>query len=210
MNALHSSSRRLLESPIGRTPRWLLVAAALLLIPSYLSPLWTLTMFAPQYPEGLRLYIYSYRLDGGNHGQDVHEVNVLNHYIGMRDLSSADFTEFKWIPFVVGALALLFLRAAVHGQLGHALDVLVLYVYFAAFALWSFGFKLWTYGHNLSPQAAVHVDSFMPPIFGYKKLANFEVYSYPGIASYMLAAVVVLLAIAFWLGWRQRDRGATL
>lgn len=210
MNALHSTPRRLLESPIGRWPRLLLLLATVLLAPAYFTPLWTLTLFAPQYPDGLRLQIYSYKLDGGNRGQDVKEVNVLNHYIGMRDLTTEDFTEFKWIPFVLGALGLLFLRAAAHGQLGHALDVVVLYVYFAAFALWSFGFKLWTYGHNLAPTAAVKVGAFMPPLFGYKKLANFEVYSYPALASYALGAVTVVLLVALWLGWRQRDRSATL
>ena len=34
----------------------------------------------------------------------------------------------------------------------------------------------------------------MPPLFGYKKLANFEVYSYPAAGSYALAAVAVILA----------------
>ncbi len=65
----------------------LLILAFLLLVPSYLVPLYDMTMFAPQYPEGLRLHIYSYKLDGGNRGQDVKEINVLNHYIGMRDLT---------------------------------------------------------------------------------------------------------------------------
>ena len=43
-------------------------------------------MFAPQYPDGLRLDIYSHKLEGGSSGQDVKEINVLNHYIGMHDL----------------------------------------------------------------------------------------------------------------------------
>ena len=75
-------------------------------------------MFAPQYPNGLRLDIYSHTLVGGNGGQDIKEINLLNHYIGMHDLAVEDFTEFKWMPFVLGGLALLFLRAAVlgHGQ----------------------------------------------------------------------------------------------
>ena len=88
-----------------------MVAAALLLGAVYLFPLWNLTMFAPQYPDGLRMGIYSYKLEGGKRGQDVNEINLLNHYIGMRDLVGEDFTEFKWMPFVVGVLGLLFLRA---------------------------------------------------------------------------------------------------
>jgi hypothetical protein len=195
--------RRLLDHPIGRTPRWLLLAAALLLLPVYFAPLWNLTMYAPQYPEGLRLDIYSYKLAGGNQGQDIKEINVLNHYIGMRDLAAEDFTEFKWMPFVIGALGLLFLRAAVHGRLGDLLDVVVLNIYFAAFSLWSFAFKLWSYGHHLSPGAAVKVEPFMPPLFGRRQLANFEVYSYPAMASYALGAAALILILAFALAWRS-------
>jgi hypothetical protein len=166
-------------------------------------PLWKLTMFAPQYPDGLRLSIYSYKFVGGNAGQDIKEINVLNHYIGMRDLAAADFSEFKWIPFVVGALGLLFLRCAVLGNLSTVVDLLVLYLYFGLFSLWSFGYKLYRYGHDLAPTAAVKVTPFMPPLFGHRKLANFEVYSYPGLGSYALAAAVLVIAAAALLAWRE-------
>ena len=39
-------------------------------------------------------------------GQDIKEINLLNHYIGMKDLVAEDFTEFKWMPFVIGALVI--------------------------------------------------------------------------------------------------------
>jgi len=199
---------RLLDSPIDIGPRILLVLAFALLLPTYLAPLYDLTMFAPQYQDGLRLHIYSYRLVGGNGGQDVKEINLLNHYIGMKDLSAEDFTEFKWLPFVIGIFGLLFLRAAVMGKLTHLVDVLVLYVYFGAFALWSFAYKMYSYGHNLAPTAAVRVAPFTPPLFGYKKLANFEVYSYPAIGSYALAAAALCLVLAFVLAWREARRQA--
>jgi hypothetical protein len=199
-------SNRFLDRTLDVAPRALLLAAVLLLVPAYLSPLWRLTMFAPQYPEGLRLDIYSYKLDGGNQGQDVKEVNVLNHYIGMRDLTTEDFTEFKWIPFVLGALGLLFLRAAVLGKMAHLVDVTVLYVYFGLFSLWSFGYKLYSYGHSLAPTASVKVEPFMPPLIGYKKLANFEVYSYPALGSYALAAVAVVLGASVVVAWMRSRR----
>jgi copper chaperone NosL len=203
MRSLIEKSRQFLEIPLGMAPRGLLLVAVLALLPCYLFPLYDMTMFAPQYPDGLRLHIYSYKLDGGNHGQDVKEVNVLNHYIGMKDLDTAEFTEFKWIPFVVGALGLLFLRTAVQGKMTHLVDVLVLYLYFGLFSLWSFAYKMYWYGHNLAPTASVRVAPFTPPLFGYKKLANFEVYSYPAIGSYALAAVVVVLLLALVVAWRQ-------
>ena len=194
---------RLLELPLDLGPRGLLLVATLLLAPAYLTPLWKLTMFAPQYPDGLRMEIYSYKLEGGNGGQDVKEINVLNHYIGMRELTASEFTEFKWIPFVVGALGLLFLRAAAIGRMGTVVDVLVIYVYFGLFSLWSFAYKMYWYGHHLAPTAAVKIAPFTPPLFGYRKLANFEVYSFPGAGSYILAAVAAVLLGSLLLAWRQ-------
>jgi len=209
MHALIDKLNRFLEAPLGLGPRGLLVLALVLLVPSYLAPLYDMTMFAPQYPEGLRLHIYSYKLDGGHGGQDVKEVNVLNHYIGMKDLSTDEFSEFKWMPFVIGVLGLLFLRTAVLGKMSHLVDVLVLYVYFGLFSLWSFAYKMYWYGHNLAPTASVKVDPFTPPLFGYKKLANFEVYSFPGLGSYALVAVALLLLVALYLGWRQARPAAS-
>jgi hypothetical protein len=206
MHGYFSRVNRFLASPLELSPRLMLAAAALLLCAIYLFPLWNLTMFAPQYPEGLRLDIYSYKLEGGDHGQDVKEINILNHYIGMRDLVADDFTEFKWLPFVVGAIALLYLRAMVLGTVGHVLDVLVLNLYFSAFALWSFGYKMYLYGHTLAPTAAVKVPPFMPPMFGYKQLANFEVYSYPQAASYAMGLSTLLVAGAFIVAWRRAGR----
>jgi hypothetical protein len=205
MKPLVERSTHFLSAPLGLGPRGLVLIAALLLVPTYLMPLWKLTMFAPQYPDGLRLSIYSYKLEGGNGGQDVKEINVLNHYIGMRDLAASDFSEFKWIPFVVGALGLVFLRCALIGNISSLVDIFVLYVYFGLFSLWSFGYKLYNYGHSLAPTAAVRVAPFMPPLFGHRKLANFDVYSYPGVGSYALAASALVLAAAMILaGFEER------
>jgi copper chaperone NosL len=196
---------RFLNEPIGLAARLMLLAAAALLAATYFLPLWNLTMFAPQYPDGLRLDIYSYTLVGGNNGQDVKEINVLNHYIGMQDLVNESFTEFKWMPFVIGALGLLILRAAVHGTVAALVDVTMMFVYFGGFSLWSFGYKLYRYGHDLAPTAAVQVPPFMPPMFGYRQIANFEVYSYPRPGTYAMAAVVLLLVAALaWTWWDDR------
>ena len=198
-------STRFLHSPMGVMPRTLLVAAAPLVLVVNLLPLWNLTMFAPQYPKGLRLDIYSHTLAPGHNGEDIQEINLLNHYIGMRDLAAEDFTEFKWMPFVLGGLSLLFLRAVVLGTVKELIDASVLFVYFGGFSIWSFGYKLFLYGHNLSPDAAVKVPPFTPPMFGRQQIANFEVYSYPKAGSYLLGGVVLLLVGAVWLAWRQRS-----
>ena len=199
-------SARFLHEPVGLGPRvCLTVAAGLLVVASFL-PLWNLTMFAPQYQDGLRLDIYSHTLVGGNAGQDIKEINLVNHYIGMRDLAVEDFTEFKWMPFVLWGLALVYLRAVALGTVKEVVDSVVVFFYFGGFSVWSFGYTLFRYGHDLAPNAAVKVPPFMPPMFGYQKIANFEVYSYPKSGSYLLGGVVVLLLGALWLCWRGRRR----
>jgi len=204
MSPILNRSARFLHRPLGLAPRLLLVAAAALIATAYFVPLWNLTMFAPQYGDGLRLDIYADTLVGGNGGQDVKEINILNHYIGMRDLAIEDFTEFKWMPFVLGGLALLYLRAAVLGTVKELVDAAVVFCYFGAFSLWSFAYKMYRYGHDLAPGAAVKVDPFTPPIFGYQQIANFEVFSYPRLGSYILLAVLVLVLGAFLVVWRER------
>jgi hypothetical protein len=206
MSSFLAKTNRFLEHPVGAAPRALVLAAAVALVLTYLAPLWNLTMFAPQYPEGLTMDIYSYRLLGGNNNQDVKEINILNHYIGMRDLTDADFTEFKWMPFVIGALGLVMLRAAVYGSVGALVDVTVLFTYFGLFSLWSFAYKLYEYGHNLAPTAAVKVPPFMPPVFGFKQIANFQVYSYPQAGTYAMGAAFVLLFAALFVAWRDFRR----
>ena len=206
MKPFIEKSNRILASPLGYGPRGIILVAALLLVPAFVSPLWTMTMYAPQYPNGLRLQIYSHKLEGGNGGQDVKEINILNHYIGMKDLTTEDFTEFKWLPFVVGALGLLFLRGVVFGTVGNLLDITILFAYFSLFSLWSFAYKLWAYGHNLAPSAAVKVAPFMPPLFGGKQLANFEVYSYPAASSYALGGTAVALIVALLWSWQTARR----
>ena len=204
MTTVHAT--RFLHQPIGAPSRLLLVAAAALTLVVYFLPLWNLTMFAPQYPKGLSLDIYDHGLVGGNRGQDIKEINLLNHYIGMRDLAAEDFTEFEWMPFALGAIGLLFLRASVFGTVKEVIDAVVVLGYVGVFSLWSFGYRLYRYGHDLAPTAPVKVDPFTPPVFGYQKIANFEVYSYPRIGTYVLIAVGVLLALALWMAWRDRSR----
>ena len=189
---------------MGFGPRLLLATAAPLLLVVNLLPMWNLTMFAPQYNKGLRLDIYSHTLLPGNKGQDIREINSLNHYIGMRDLAVEDFSEFKWMPFVLGGLALLFLRAMVLGTVKELVDATVLFFYFGGFSAWSFGYKLYRYGHDLAPTAAVKVNPFMPPMFGFQQIANFEVLRTTS-GSYVLGAAGLLLLTALWLAWRQRE-----
>jgi len=197
-----------LDRPLTPISRILVLLAALALIPTFLVPLWNMYFLAQQYPEGLELFIYSHDLVGGNDGNDLTEINVLNHYIGMAELKPTDFTELKWIPLVVGLIGVLTLRAAAIGNLRSVIDVLVLSVYFAGFSLWSFWYKLNYYGSNLDKRASVQVEPFMPPIFGYKQVGQFDVWSYPALGSYLFLAFGLLLIGGLFLTWRRSEGAA--
>ena len=189
------------ETPIDLRSRVLILVAALMLLPTYFFPLWNMTLYSNQFPDGLVLNIYSFKLEGGKtpNRDDLKEINPLNHYIGMRPLAEDDFTEFKWIPFVVGGVMLLALRVIVLGKMSKLVDLFVLFTYFGLFSLWSFYHKLYLYGHNLDPTAAVKVPPFTPPVFSHVTMANFEVYSFPDVGSYFMGTLPILLLVAIWL-----------
>jgi copper chaperone NosL len=188
------------EIPLDMRSRILVLLAALMIVPSFFTPMWKMTLYSNQFPEGLRLDIYSYKLDGGKSANqdDLKEINSLNHYIGMRPLLSEDFTEFKWIPFVFGGTILLALRVVIMGKMSKLVDLFVMFSYFGLFSLWSFYYKMYIYGHELDSTAAIKVPPFTPPMFGHQTMANFEVYTYPSTASFFIAGMPVLLLLAMW------------
>ena len=187
-------SKRL--SPLSRG---LLLASCVLLVLTFLFPLWHINLVAPQYRQGLDMWIYSYQLVGGNEGQDIAEINLLNHYIGMAEIHEADFWEMQILPFALGFFILFGLRAAVFGQMKNVIDHVVLFLYFTLFSLGAFVYRLYSYGHDLDPQAPMNVEPFWPPLIGTKQLANMTTTSMPGIASYLVfgAMICMVLAVVF-------------
>jgi hypothetical protein len=192
---------RFFDRELTFTSRMLILIGVLLLIPVYLVPMYQMTLVSNQFPDGLELHIYASKLEGGStaNRDDLREINTLNHYIGMRPLLESDFSEFKWLPLAVGAFALLALRALVIGKMSKLVDIVVLFVYFGLFSLWSFYRRLYDYGHNLDPTAAVKVKPFTPPLFGTHQIANFTVSNMPELGSYLMVAFALLLIAAVWL-----------
>ncbi len=194
---------KFLAKPLNLTSRLFLVAGVAALMASYWTPLWRIKLVAPQYSEGLTLDIYSWRIVAGHEGQDINEINNLNHYIGMKPLAEADFFEMKWMPFIIGVFVIYTLRAAVFGMMRYVVDLFALFSYFGAFSLGSFYYRMWTYGHQLDPKAPVHIKPFTPVIFGTQQIANFTQSSLPQLATYLLAAFVVCLVAAMWFSRKE-------
>lgn len=193
------------DQPLAPRSRLAILIGVMALIPALFFPLWHMTFRSNQYPDGLSLNIYASQLEGGKTPErdDLREINALNHYIGMRPLLESDFSEFTWLPFAVGGLALLALRAMVIGKMSSLVDVFVLFAYFGLYSFWSFWHRLYLYGHNLDPTAAIKVEPFTPPLLGTQIVGNFTVNSYPGAASYALVAFAVMLTAAILLSWKS-------
>nr|AWJ66206.1 copper chaperone [uncultured bacterium] len=193
-----------LLKPLNLWSRLLLVLGALVVVGSIWFPLWRLNLVAPQYAEGLEMKIFAYKLVGGNNGQDLVEINNLNHYIGMQHISQEDFTEMQIMPFMFGLFILLSLRAAVFGYMGAVVDLFMIASYFGAFSIGAFYYRLYSFGHDLDPTAPMNVEPFTPLLLGTQKIANFTQSSYPEAGTYLLWVFMLLLILAIWFSRKEK------
>lgn len=198
-----SSLQRFLDRPLSLRARLVVLAGVVVLAAGAFLPLWRIQLVAPQYAEGLTLEIYAHSIEAGNDGQDLQEINTLNHYIGMKPIHEADFVEMQWIPFAIGVFALLGLRAVAIGRIGSLVDLGVLFSYFAIFSLGAFAYRLYTYGHDLDPSAPMTIEPFMPVLVGRQQIANFVQTSAPLSGSICLALFLPTLVGAIWLTVRE-------
>jgi hypothetical protein len=177
------------------------VAAVLLGVP-FLKPLWHIGLIAPQYPEGLGLYIWINQITGQK-PQDLDSINGLNHYIGMKEIVPESIPELRFMPYLVGGLLVLGLLTALAGKrpLLYAWTGLFVLLSLAGLAdFWKWGYD---YGHNLDPTAAIRVPgmAYQPPLIGAKQLLNFYATSWPAVGGW---ALMVALAIGVALCWVER------
>jgi copper chaperone NosL len=180
--------------------RWLVAAAALVMVAAYILPLWRVDLVAPQYPEGLGMLI---RIDGvdGLKENDLNSINGLNHYIGMKAIEPDAIPELQWMPWILAGLIAGGLAVA---GLGRRLP---LYVYGVVLALvlgaglwdyWRWGYD---YGHDIDREHAIIKIpgmTYSPPVIGRKKLLNFTATSWPssgGIALGLAAGVVAVVIV---------------
>ncbi|MBX3462766.1 MAG: hypothetical protein KF830_06320 [Planctomycetes bacterium] len=200
-----------LDVPLRVPARLALVLLIVPLLLSFAFPLWQISMKAPQYPGGLTMDIYSYKVVGGNDGHDVQEINVLNHYIGMKTITREELRDLDWIPFALVAMALLALRAALLGNVRTMIDLSMIAGYVSVVAFGRFVYMLWEFGHQLDPKAPVRVEPFMPVVFGSKQIANFMTRSMPQLGSLLMGAFTLgVWGITLWYLWRGRRESAAL
>jgi copper chaperone NosL len=187
--------------------RLLLALAALLLTVTYVLPLWHIALEAPQYPEGLGLYI---SIDGvaGQNPNDLRSLNGLNHYIGMHEIVPEEIPELRFLPVAIAVLAALGLIAAAVGR-RWALNTYAAILVAGALAgltdFWWWGYR---YGHELDPRAAINVPgmTYQPPLIGSKQLLNITAHSWPASGGWILTAAVAMVVALVVMEHRRAKR----
>lgn len=184
--------------------RVLVAVAALLLVPAFFLPLWTIDLVAPQYPEGLGMEIMVNTIRGQGEW-DLQNINGLNHYIGMKEIHPESIRELDLMPWLLGLLVVFGGIVAATGrrrllQVWIAVFVLLALAGLVDFYLWGYD-----YGHDLNPDAAIKVPgmAYQPPLIGSKQLLNFTARSWPGLGGLLAVASLLLGIAALWLDGRR-------
>lgn len=179
--------------------------AALMLLAVYFLPLWHITLDAPQYPEGLGLYIDIDAVRGESEG-NLESINGLNHYIGMKVIDPDAIPELKILPWVFAALIGLGLLGAAVGRRWMlptwvGLYALVMVVSMVDFYLWEYD-----YGHNLDAERAiikVPGMTYQPPLIGSKQMLNITAGSWPAVGGWIAFAAFAVAGYALWHEYRR-------
>ena len=193
---------------LPRASRILVAAASVLLLSVFVFPLWSIYLTAPQYPEGIGMYIRVNTIVGLTEF-DLTKINNLNHYIGMRAIAPGDIPELRFMPWLFGALSAAGLAVAALGRRR------ALYGWLTAFALSAIAgladFYRWAhdYGHHLDAETAIITIpgmSYQPPIIGTKQLLNFTATSWPALGGWLAAAALGLGVVAAVIALRAERR----
>lgn len=178
--------------------------SSLLLAGLFVLPLWHVRLTAPQYPEGLGMYIRVNTVQGATE-TDLDNINNLNHYIGMKAIDPQTIPELRFMPWIVGVLVLTGLAAAIIGKKKLLYGWIGLLLVTAIVGLADFWKWEYDYGHNLSPTAIIKIPgmSYQPPLIGAKQLLNFRAESLPAAGGILAGVALLLACVAVVMTMRQ-------
>jgi nitrous oxidase accessory protein len=167
-----------------------LVAAALLAL-ALGMPIWRMTLLAPQYPGGLHMTAYGDRFEG-----DVREINILNHYIGMKPIDQDEVLELRLFkPAMVALIAVVLVLGVV--RLPHWLKVaesLLIWLLPLGLVL-DLQWWLYRYGHSLDPHAPLRLPSFTPRVIGTTRVMNFHNEATLAAGFWLLVAAAAVISL---------------
>jgi copper chaperone NosL len=187
-----------------------LLVAVVLLGALFFTPLWSVRLVAPQYPEGIGMLIRINTVEGMKE-HDLRNINSLNHYIGMKPIEPDAIPELRYMPWIAAGLIAAGVLVAASGRRRLLVTWTAAFALLGAAGLYDFWRWSYDYGHNLDVEHAIIVVpgmTYQPPLLGTKQLLNFTATSLPA-AGGLLAGVSFALAIgAIALSYRGVRAGA--
>jgi copper chaperone NosL len=184
--------------------------AALLIIATFLSPIWSLSAQAVQYesefPEGLKVYVYLSKIGG-----DTDELNLMNKWIGAHFPEKVP--EMVIFPVLFAGLALVCLAALFFNHRKKSVLALAL-IYFSLLVLSGFTslqWRLYAFGHFRDPNPPILVPDFTIPLLGSKKLWNWTISTRLDLGAFTLGLAALSLALAYALNataFRTKEKDA--
>ena len=194
---------------MGRTTRLMVLFAALLLGVMYVTPVWSVRLLAPQYPEGIGMYIRLHTIEGVKE-HDLDNINSLNHYIGMKPIVPDAIPELRFMPWIVAVLIGTGVGVAALGRRRLLLAWCGMFALLGAAGLYDFWRWSYDYGHNLDFENAIIVVpdmTYQPPLIGTKQLLNFTATSLPAAGGIAAGIAFALAFAALVLSYRRRRIG---
>ncbi|MBL1244058.1 MAG: cytochrome C [Sulfurimonas sp.] len=158
-------------------------------------PIWSVSLEAPNYPKevfpmGIPVYFHFDGFSG-----EVHEMNTINHYIGMDPMWIGGQFERAIGMYALLALSLVFVYFIAYNKRIFSLLMLIPVamplIFLAEYAYW-----LYWFGHNLHNWGAFNIKPFMPTVFGDGKVAQFITHSYPATGFFVLLAIALFSLLA--------------
>jgi len=181
-----------------------MVVAALLPALLFAFPLWKITLEAPQYPHGMSMYIWINQITGDT-PSTIQNMNILNHYVGMKYIEPDSIPELKYFPYVTAAIIFFGLLAAVTNRPKVYLTWAIIFVLLGALGIYDFYLWEYDYGHNLSDTAPIKIpgQGYQPPLIGSKMLLNFKAVSWPSTGGIAMGLSMLSGFLAFWVGRKK-------
>jgi len=172
--------------------RKIFLVTSLSLILTYFFPLWKITLDAPQYPEGIGMYIWLDQITGKNK-HDLANINGLNHYIGMKAIVPDSIPELKVMPYIIAGMIFLGLLVFLINKKWFGWVWVILFICLMIYGLYDYYQWGYDYGHNLDPKAAIKVPgmSYQPPIIGSKQILNFTSTSLPATSGFIMGLSIL-------------------
>lgn len=184
------------------------IAGAVSLLLVFTAPIWRITLEAPQYPGGITLYIWVNQISGEEPGT-LQNINILNHYVGMKMIEPESIPELKYFKYIIIAMSGLGILLGFIGNRKLWLAWVILMILLGVLGIYDFYLWEYDYGHNLADDAPIKVPgmAYQPPLIGAKMLLNFNAISYPYIGSIFIGLPIICGVVSFWLKGKTGKNG---